>query len=543
MNHIRIKVGNRLIAFILLVVLLPGWSQAAPKYGTNAIQEAELRAHVEFLASDELQGRGMPGMGSEITQRYIATRFAEYGLQAFPNLDGYFQTVPLHVSKTDYDNSSISFVKGDSAFILSANNDFFFFPRGGSDMEVIGQLLFCGYGISAPEFGWDDFSDTDVEGKIVLAFNGEPTDNQGKPILNNGKRSRYANYLVKSRIVQEAGALCLILVQPPSPDVPPVEKTLGRYLRRMDEVLVQLIDEREWFPVIYIKRNILSSLLGDSFDEGEYHHDLNDSSTNAPAVMEGPVVGIDLRFKEEELCETSNVIGYWQGKSDETVVVMAHYDHEGIKNGELYPGADDNASGTAGLLGIARAFSAWGKKPQRGVVFLSSGAEEKGSLGAKHFLKNLPLALEKIVAVINMDMIGRDGSSQFRAMMDPTIPMEEDLLMAFYSGQTPELAQIALEENKKAKLNLVLEPVLNFHSGSDHVYFHQLNIPSIFLFTGFHSDYTSPQDTPDKILYGKLTRVVKLAFGMAYSLAQSKEAPTFDSSIKEVQRTGRRYGF
>jgi Zn-dependent M28 family amino/carboxypeptidase len=222
---------------------------------------------------------------------------------------------------------------------------------------------------------------------------------------------------------------------------------------------------------------------------------------------------------------------------------MAHHDHEGIKKDQTYFGADDNASGCAGLLGIAEAFSTLDKPLRRGVIFLSSGAEEKGSLGARYFLQNPPFPPKNIVAVINMDMIGRDGSSQFRAMMDPTIEMEEDLLMGFYSGQTPLLAEVASRENRTAKLNLVLEPVLRFHSASDHVPFHEKEIPSIFLFTGFHGDYTSPNDTPDKILYGKLVRVVQLAFGMSYDLAERKERTVFDKTITEVKRSDRRYGY
>jgi Zn-dependent M28 family amino/carboxypeptidase len=126
-------------------------------------------------------------------------------------------------------------------------------------------------------------------------------------------------------------------------------------------------------------------------------------------------------------------------------------------------------------------------------------------------------------------------------MMDPSIPGEEDLLMIFYSGQCPELADIADKSNKSIDLDLMLEPVLTFHSSSDHVPFHQSEIPSLFLFTGFHNDYHTPRDTPDKIIFSKLARVVELAYKISYNIAEVRERPRFDHSITEVERKGR-YG-
>lgn len=538
----KLKMIRKFLLIFFALFALANFLTAAPKEGIQSITEPELRAHVEFLASAELEGRHALERGAQVAQRYIATRFKQYGLETFDVAPDYYQTVPLVVSHTDYERSRIIVARKDQILEFLPNEDVFFFPREGSDADFAGSLLLCGYGIRAPEFEYDDFLGVDPEGKILLVFNGEPLNADNTSAFGDVKKTKYSNPIVKARIAREAGATGLLIVQPPNYDLPPIEKTLGRYMGRMNDPIVQLAEDADAFPVFYVKRETASAFLGD-FDLSEYQRKTDENHQGNPHLMEDVEVTLRIRFKDVEQKFTANIIGFWPGKSDEAVVVMAHHDHEGIKNGQLYPGADDNASGVAGLLGIARAFSTMGKTPRRSIIFLSTGAEERGMLGAKYFVQHPPVDLEKIVTVINMDEIGRDGSPQFRAMMDSTIMGEKDLLMVFYSGQTPVLAEIATLQNQTAKLKLEMEPVLQFHGSSDHVVFHERGIPSVFLFTGFHSDYTSPRDTPDKIVYGKLTRVAQLAFGMVYDLATRKNKPLFDTTIKEVVRSDRKYGY
>lgn len=525
-----------------LFIVIPTLLNAAPKQGIQAISEATLRAHVEFLASPELEGRDALEAGSRIAERYIATRLAQYGLNAFEDLPDYYQPVPLRVSMTDYEKSRL-IVKSDGGteeFI--PNQDIFFFPRGGRDADITGALLLCGYGISAPEFDYDDFSGTDPAGKILLVIDGEPLNPDGTALLGGGKKSKYANPVVKARIAQEAGAAGLLIMPAPSGDRRQMEKSLGRYMARMNDPIVQLAEETEALPVFYLTEETGKILLSD-LNLLEYQRQIDSQRRGDPRLVAGTGITLRIRFKNIEEKTTANVVAYWPGKSEEAVLVVAHHDHEGKKGDDIYYGADDNASGVAGLLGIAQAVSACGELTGRQIIFLSTGAEERGSLGAQYFIHHPPIALDNIVAVINMDEIGRDGSPQFRAMTDSTIQGVKDLLMVFYSGQTPELADIVTLENQSEKLDLELEPVLQFHGSSDHTPFHEQQIPSVFLFTGFHSDYTSPRDTADKILYGKLTRVTQLAFGLTYDLATRKQRPLFDTSIKEITSSGRRYGY
>ncbi len=526
---------RNIILLSLSACLLSG--VAAAQNSDFNVREAELRAHVEFLASPELEGRSALDRGSRVAERYIATRFEQYGLEAVDSISGYYQTVPLVVQKTDYDNTRLIIDRDVIKSELKPMRDFYFFPRSGQDRDMSGSLLLCGYGIRAEEYRYDDFRGSDPKGKVLLVFSGEPQDSSGKSLLTEGRASKYSRAVVKARLAQELGAAAVLVMQPPLGDHPPMEQAVGRYLADADEPLVQLPDDTGGVPIFYLKRSAAEALLGRDFDLEGYQNGIDQSLKGDPRLSADIIVTLRIRFKDVRQQETANIIGILPGKSDEAVLLTAHHDHEGIKDGQIYFGADDNASGVAGLLGVARALSERSEPLSRTVIFLSPGAEEKGSLGARYFVEHPLYPLEKIVAEINMDEIGRDGSPQFRAMMDPSIPGEKDLLMMFYSGQSPVLADIAKMLDGQ-HLNLMLEPVLTFHSGSDHVVFHQKGIPSVFLFTGFHSDYTSPTDTPDKIVYNKLTRVTRFAAELATALAERPERPTFDRSIRQVERKG-----
>jgi len=531
----------RFINSLVFILLLATCAAALPK-SARGIKEADLRAHVEFLASPELAGRDAPGEGAAIAERYIATRFKEYGLQEFPDAPGYYQEVPLIVSKTDYENSRLIVSKGGVESEFIPDRDVFFFPRGGEDADIIAPVLLAGYGIRAPEFKWDDFAGAEPGGKFLLIFNREPQENDSTSPFNGAKATKYSQPAVKVRIARELGARGLLIIQPPNNGLPPIEEMLERYRRTMHDAIVQLADERASFPIFYLKAEVAKAILGDDFDLAAYQEGLDERYQGKPIPIENAKVTLSMRFKEVQETVSANVVGYYCGKSDEAVLIMAHHDHLGSAGDGIYYGADDNASGVAGLLALAQAYSAWGGQTRRSVIFLSTTAEEDGTLGALYFSKHLPIPVEKIVAAINLDEIGRDASSQFRAMQDSSIPAEENMLMIFYSGQTPELADIAQKENKSTKLKLILEPVLHFSGSSDHIHFHDLGIPSLFVFSGFHSDYHTPRDTPDKIDYEKMTRICRLMFGLSRELAQASPRPIFDRTITRVDGTGRKYG-
>lgn len=529
------------VFLILLEIPAGNTASAKPAIG-QSISAAELTAHVAFLSSPELQGRDAPGLGSRIAERYIAAQFAEYGLSAFDAAPDYYQQFPLLVSRADYCQSRMVVRRAEQTWEFEPNRQMFFFPRGGTDGDITAPVLLAGYGIRAPEFNYDDFRGADPGGKFLLIFNREPQEQDSASIFNGARPTKYSNPIVKMRLAQEVGALGLLIVQPPNNDLPPIEKTLEKHFADQDREILQLADHTEAFPVMYLKPEAAAALLGTDFDLAAYQRGIDDRFQPDPRLLSDVFVTLRIRFRNVRMDSTANIVGWIQGKSNEVIVVLAHHDHIGLEGGRIHFGADDNASGTAGLLSLAKAFSAERGKLRRGVVFLSTSAEEDGTLGSLYFTRHLPVAADKIVAVVNLDEIGRDASTQFQAMKDPGIPPEPNSLMIFYSGQSPRLADVAMEANRDQGLNLILEPVLHFSGSSDHIHFHDLRIPSIFVFTGFHFDYHKPSDTPDKLNYEKMTRIVKLTAEMVYQLAQSKQRVTYDSDIQNVAGTGRKYG-
>ncbi|MFH1862020.1 MAG: M20/M25/M40 family metallo-hydrolase [bacterium] len=541
---------KRILFLIYLLLSYTACVNAVPKAAIRSISAATMRSHVEFLASPELEGRDAPGRGSEIAQRYVATRFAEYGLQTFKDIPRFYQLIPLTICKPDYDNTILAIHRNTEIQQFTPNQDFYTFPKAGSDNKVCGPVLLCGYGIQAPAYNYDDFAGCDPQGKFLFVFEGEPQEQDSTSVFNGTKPTRYSSVAVKTNTAFQLGAVGLFIMQKPESDPAAWRKKIAQFQQKAEEPIVQLTEDIgastvNTLPVFYLEENVVRSLLGREFDVIAYQEGIDYAGAGNPLPLDQVTVSFSLRFKDVLETQTANIVGYYPGKSEAAVVVLAHHDHIGIQmqENQICPGADDNASGTAGLLQIAQCFSAWGEKLQRSVVFLSTSIEEDGTLGAKYFLNHSPIPVDKIVGAVNLDQIGRDGSSLFRALYDTALPTESDLLMAFYSGQTPEIAEIAQRANRSTNLNLVAEPVLKFHSASDHVQFHNQGIPSLFLFSGFHSDYHSPQDIPAKINYEKLVRVVEFTLGLVYEIA-TRDAPLiFDTRIEEVKTSGRQYGY
>jgi Zn-dependent M28 family amino/carboxypeptidase len=217
---------------------------------------------------------------------------------------------------------------------------------------------------------------------------------------------------------------------------------------------------------------------------------------------------------------TENVIGIVEGtdKKDEAVVVVAHYDHVGKQEGKLYPGADDNASGTAAVMEVAEAFAQSalaGQRPRRTVIFLAVSAEEIGLFGSKYYSENPVIPLDRTFACINIDMIGRVGSKY----------KGEPMYVGGSAYVSQDIFTIAQQYNSLMAPGLkdIMEFSPQVRGGSDHYYFAEAGIPSLFYFTGIHKDYHSPADTPDKVLYERMEMIVKAIFGTAWHLANAEE--------------------
>ena len=383
--------------FFLLALgwLSSGWSDLASykTVSTTAITAAELREHVRYLASDELQGRRAGTEGAQKARDYIATLFASWGLKPMGDDGTYFQRFSFQGRLRLGDGNALALSLPDGT-TKTFQPDKEFLPLAlSANGEVEGDLVFVGYGLSAPEKGYDDYEGISVQGKIVLALRGMPAnDNAFLP------EAMFAN---KLRIAREKGAKAIILVagpQSPFDDEPvpfwnePLTADAGILAVTVKRAFAEAL-----LPLAEVQKRIDETRKPNSF------------------AIPNACVRLRVNLVRERL-EDANVLGLVEGsdpkRKNEIVVIGAHYDHMGTDTDEkgnqrIFHGADDNASGTAGLLELAQFFAAHRDRLQRSLLFIAFGAEERGLIGSLHFVNHPTVPLERIIAMVNMDMIGR----------------------------------------------------------------------------------------------------------------------------------------
>jgi hypothetical protein len=378
------------------------------------------------------------------------------------------------------------------------------------------EVIFAGFGIE--DSMYSNYEGLDVKGKVVLAFSGEPEREDGNYILSGSRQpSRKGYYYSKAQTARKKGAVGLIIMAREEKDFKKYSKDyIGMITRPVTFYRSDGISE-DIFSV-YVPAATGAAICQTGVDIFlEMTKDERLIGANS-----GKFTGI-IGIKANSLCfpvRTENVIGIVEGtdKKDEAVVVIAHYDHHGIRDGKLYPGADDNASGTAAVMELAEAFAQSakaGNPPRRTVIFIAVSAEEIGLYGSRYYSENPVMPLDKTAACVNIDMIGRVGSKY----------KDDPMFVGGFAYVSEDILHIAQQNNALMAPGLKdqMEYSKNVRGGSDHYYFAAAGIPSLFYFTGIHKDYHEPSDTPDKILYGRMEQTVRAIFGTTWHLANSDE--------------------
>jgi len=490
---------------------------AGEKKGATFSADAYLE-HVRTLASDEYGGRGPGQPGIEMAAEYIAGRFKEWGLKP-GGVDGtYFQPFDVRGDKQLVeDKASLKLSSLDRE--LELHKDWRPFPF--TQMEDFdGPLAFAGYGISAETHGYDDFKDFDAEGKVLLIFRYEPRSEDEEADFGGKTPSNYSLFTTKARTAASKGAKALIVVNPPRRDA---EK---------DELY-------EWdgggqsyrLPMVHVTREVANQLLKRAgmpdletlqrqldTERKPLSADLKDSTATC-------AIGV-----ERAAIKTRNVIGLLEGKDapDEYIVVGGHYDHMGISGSgdekRIYNGADDNASGTSGVLELARAFAQSGERPRRSILFMTFSAEERGLLGSKHYVDHPTVPIEKIKAMVNFDMIGRLKQDKLEVWGVSTGREFHDLLQKHGADLGVKYGEPPADNNMFGR--------------SDHASFHRKDIPVMFPFTGLHREYHKPEDDFDLIDGEGAARLLYMFHGIIGDMADMKDGPTFVSSAEEEKKEG-----
>ncbi len=475
----------------------------------------DARTHLEFLAADSMQGRNTPSPQLELAAQYIAARFKEYGL--LPLHGSYLQ--PYTVSRLNLSlPTAMHVTRNGVTTALEPKIDFVPFEVTG-DMHDSADVVFAGYGITAPEYGWDDYKDIDVKGKIVVVFRHEPCEKGDDTTFFRGKRwTRYSEIRSKARNAAAHGAVGLIAVTDPlnhmllKPEGYPWPSLFFQSISGSDLPLT--LDLRGMpsdtsLPAVQCGEKLMAPLFGSTENLTAIQRQMDSTRTPHSFAIVGTRIAMTITLTRTPIT-VHNVVGYLPGDANDSahIVIGAHYDHVGTRHATkpeedtIYNGADDNASGTTGLLEVARAFTRSGLRPHRGIVFCAFSGEEKGLYGSRAYVVDPAISLEHCVAMLNMDMIGRNAP---------------DSLELGGAGHSPVLTALAEQEDKQ--VGLLIKESDDFIGRSDQASFSLRRIPVLFYFTGEHKDYHQVTDSPDKIDYRKLVRVATLCFRTAWDIA------------------------
>ncbi len=480
--------------------------ESSQEYG-KSITKDELEEMLYIFSSDEFGGRGTPSKGQDLATDFLKDNYIDLGIQ--PARKTYEHKVFLQFDEKP--NISLSINEKEFKYY----DDFIAYNNGPNISFSNSEIIYVGYGIDHRNY--NSYDGLDVNDKVVLAIAGEPKNRRGNYFISGGeKKSEWStrNEIArKKEAASKNGAKALILIN---------NNLFNRYSKEY-----RLSDNN--------KGEKRMSLASDKTNENTQV--LLFSEKNKDYLLQKNRKYINFSFeKNYNEFSANNIAALIKGSKfpNEYIVITAHLDHVGIQNGEVYNGADDDGSGSVGILEIAEAFSLAikdGNRPKRSILFLHVTAEENGLLGSEFYTDYDPIVpLSETMVCLNMDMIGRTESKRKKTEPEDYIyiigsEMLSDDLHNINKKANDENVKLNLDYRYNDPTSLVFESgryIENqYYYRSDHYNFAKYNIPSIFFFSGVHEDYHMPTDTAEKILYDIYEKRIKLIFHTAWDLANA----------------------
>ncbi len=494
----------------------------------NSIKGKMIVSHIDFLASKYCRGRETGDKGMEVATKYITSVLRGAELEPAGEFGSYIQPVRLKkVSIGEGIHLEVEEKRDGIILTQKTKLQWDFLPVAiSAEREVKAPLVFAGYGITAPEHKYDDYKNLDARGKIVLVMRHEPGENDPESPFEGRRISNHGTLLSKILNAQKHGAVGILFATDPlnhkvltpsetgGTDWPSLQKERMmkdedfKFMRFSPPMRIVGDDFGVQIPAVAIDGKLADSILGDGLSLLKIQEDIDRKMTPNSFPISGKKVLIGISFKNERV-DAYNIVAKVRGSDPElqkeVVIAGGHYDHVGKDNrGRVFSGADDNASGTAGVIELARAFQDLKEKPKRTIVFILFTAEEKGLLGARYYVDNPLFPLEKTIAMINLDMIGRNDVDQMS-------------LIGRY--QYPKLFSIIDKTNSETvnfDLNFAVE---EFVRQSDHFPFMRKDVPTVFFNSGMHETLHRPEDTANLILPEKAQKVSQLVFLALWKIA------------------------
>ncbi|HEU4478170.1 MAG TPA: M20/M25/M40 family metallo-hydrolase [Pyrinomonadaceae bacterium] len=543
---------------------------------TNITPSVErLRKDVTYLASDKLEGRRTGTASAMAAADYIANEFARLGLKpGFPAVapksknqasTRFFQKFP-YVGGLELGKNNVLVLASTDRATLKVGEDWV--PLGlSTNAQVDGaNAVFVGYGLTVSDLKHDDYAGANVSGRVAIAFAGTPDGDNP-----HGQFARYEDVRWKAIAARNAGAKALLVI---------VSETNFK-----DDRLSRLRYDNSagdaGLPVAAVSRQAAERLLAVNSSllaEVEQRLRTKSTATDSQQPVKQPLetmtitLSTDLARREQA---AANVIGLLEGShptlKNEVIVIGAHYDHLGLggagslaqKEGEIHHGADDNASGVAGVLELARVFAAQKPRPRRSIIFAAFSGEEEGLLGSNYYVNHPAAPLANTIAMINMDMIGRmknktltvggiGTATEWRALVENANLLQGITVTAAHTGSATGTSvasgmPIVVAANGQPIVNS--DPSKQFsltlnadgYGPSDHSSFYSKQIPVLFFWTGTHEDYHKPSDTADKINFDDQSRILSVVGRIVQDIDKSDQRPSFTAA--KTEPVGRSTGF
>lgn len=509
--------------------------------GVERITADQIKEYLYYIASDEMEGRDTPSRGLDNAAKFLASKLAQWRLKPAGDEGTYFQKIALRRDLIDQAQSVVVLNGQTQAF----GSDYIPFAKS---VDVTSQIVFAGNGWFVKSKNIDAYKGIDAKGKIAVIFGPVnafprgigPSDLTGK----NGE-----DWMSPGEYAIKQGVAALVVV----PDVHFVNNW-ERNRRRMTERGSTLVEKLHIARGPQIPGIIASHKLAELLLQGE--------QPNSAALFEAATAGEmpapfamnsqkQLRIKVEEVKDpiwTQNVVALFEGSDpvlkQEYVALGAHYDHVGVvgqgDGDRIYNGADDDGSGTTALLAIAEALAKTPTRPKRSILFVWHSGEEKGLWGSRYFVEYPTVRLDKIVAQINIDMIGRSKKEGDTNPRNRSLTGPHEIYVIGSRMMSTELGDL-VESVNKGYLNLSYNYLYDnpadpnrFFYRSDHYHYARKGIPIVFFFDGEHEDYHQPTDSPDKIDYQKMEKVTRTVFMTMLEIANRPVRLKVDKPMPEV---------
>lgn len=533
----------------LALALLASAAAAQEKAPQNeSIRKGELRADLYFLAGDGMRGRLTAAPENALAAEWVKSRFERLGLKPAGPEGSFFH--PYNLATASLGEGNVLEIVGADGTAQRQRSGQDFYPlRFSATGKARAGLVFAGFGIAAPDLGYDDYRG-DVRGKVVLVLDHEPGERDPKSPFDGVVNAELAGPLHKALAAQDKGAAGVLFVE----DVHnhPGERSFEAAARaywpekppRIERYSLGSLVEKLRIPAAQISAALAEGLLRGT---GKKLHDLARSAETARGAAPLALPGVQVELTtavDRHVFSDRNVLAQLEGADpklkDEWVIVCAHYDHNGADADQIWNGADDDGSGTAALLEIAEAYALAaqvGARPRRSVVFAAWNSEERGLLGAWAYVERPLEPLGRIAAVLNMDMIGRSeevpegGGPRFRGLELQTAESNKDAVNVLGWSRSADLTAALRHANAGIGMDLKLRydnNVSQLLRRSDHWPFLQKGVPAIWFLTGLHPDYHTIYDRPEKIDYAKMERITRLVHQLSWNLAQQDGRPRLD---------------